>query len=73
MKVTFRIREEITRKNGQKISWFYCEEKILWWWQGVFYSRYRDGSRGPEIGFHTKQAARMAILNHYQTPEVRYH
>ena len=73
MKVTFRIREEITHKNGKKISRFYCEEKLLWWWQDVFYSEDIDGTLGPEVYFNTKQEARMAILEHYQTSEVRYH
>lgn len=86
MKVTFRIREEITRENNREISRFYCETKswLLGWsnmcWSNMFFQYLYDDlddecSPLTQVYFNTKQEARMAILERYRTPttEVRYH
>lgn len=81
MKVTFRIREEITRENNREISRFYCETKFwLLGWSNMFFQYLYDDlddecSPLTQVYFNTKQEARMAILEHYRTPttEVRYH
>ncbi len=71
MKVTFRIREEITRENNREISRFYCETKywLFGWCDMFFHHLYEDldGDCSPliQVCFNRKREARMAILEHY--------
>lgn len=77
MKVTFRIREEITSENGQKISRFYCEKKFFWlWWDIIFRSEDVDDEdeyNVTQVYFNTKQEALTALRERYQTPELNYY
>jgi hypothetical protein len=75
MKTKFRIREEIVSENGKEKSRFYCEHKFLWWWFSTFYSENVDGDCGPDVYFHTKREALVALRGVFSTPgpELKYH